>query len=166
VGFLLARRWREDAVGYVDLLAVHPQWQRQGLGSSLLEAALTALPQQGFGKRSSASPPITRERCDSTSVSACQHDSGSTPTSALSAGPSLANTHRSVRGRCQIHMARLRDHAADDQHDAGDQPRNGIEVLIAAARRRRMPARGSGSISLHVRDEKRQLSRSYEQAER
>jgi mycothiol synthase len=38
-GFLLARRWREDGVGYVDLLAVHPEWQRRGLGSSLLEAA-------------------------------------------------------------------------------------------------------------------------------
>ena len=48
VGFLLARRWREDAVGYVDLLAVHPQWQRRGLGSSLLEAAFDRFASAGL----------------------------------------------------------------------------------------------------------------------
>jgi mycothiol synthase len=48
VGFLLARCWREDAVGYVDLLAVHPQWQRRGLGSTLLEAAFDRFASAGL----------------------------------------------------------------------------------------------------------------------
>jgi mycothiol synthase len=39
VGFLLARRWRDEAVGYVDLLGVHPGHQRRGLGSALLQEA-------------------------------------------------------------------------------------------------------------------------------
>jgi mycothiol synthase len=47
-GFLLARRWREDGVGYVDLLAVHPEWQRRGLGSSLLEAAFDRFTSAGL----------------------------------------------------------------------------------------------------------------------
>ena len=47
-GFLLARRWREDGVGYVDILAVHPQWQRRGLGSSLLEAAFDGFASAGL----------------------------------------------------------------------------------------------------------------------
>ena len=38
-GFLLARRWGDQGVGFVDILAVHPDHQRRGLGSSLLRAA-------------------------------------------------------------------------------------------------------------------------------
>jgi mycothiol synthase len=38
-GFLLARRWADEGVGYVDILAVHPDHQRRGLGASLLRAA-------------------------------------------------------------------------------------------------------------------------------
>jgi mycothiol synthase len=38
-GFLLARHWRDEGVGFVDILAVHPDYQRRGLGSSLLRAA-------------------------------------------------------------------------------------------------------------------------------
>jgi len=38
-GFLLARRWRDEGVGFVDILAVYPDHQRRGLGSSLLRAA-------------------------------------------------------------------------------------------------------------------------------
>jgi mycothiol synthase len=38
-GFLLARHWRAEGVGFVDILAVHPDYQRRGLGSSLLRAA-------------------------------------------------------------------------------------------------------------------------------
>ncbi len=47
-GFLLARRWREDAVGYVDLLAVHPEWKHRGVGSSLLEAAFDRFASAGL----------------------------------------------------------------------------------------------------------------------
>jgi mycothiol synthase len=36
VGFALALRWSDEAVGYVDVLAVHPDHQRRGLGSALL----------------------------------------------------------------------------------------------------------------------------------
>lgn len=39
VGFILVRRWDEEAVGFVDLLAVHPDHQRQGLGTGLLRTA-------------------------------------------------------------------------------------------------------------------------------
>jgi mycothiol synthase len=39
LGFLLARRWQDEAVGYVDLLAVAPDHQRQGLGTTMLLTA-------------------------------------------------------------------------------------------------------------------------------
>jgi ribosomal protein S18 acetylase RimI-like enzyme len=39
VGFLLARRWQERSVAFIDLLGVHPDHQRLGLGSALLLAA-------------------------------------------------------------------------------------------------------------------------------
>jgi mycothiol synthase len=39
VGFLLADRWVDESVGYIDLLAVHPERQRQGLGGAMLLAA-------------------------------------------------------------------------------------------------------------------------------
>jgi mycothiol synthase len=39
IGFLLADRWIEEAVGYVDLLAVHPDHQRRGLGAAMLLTA-------------------------------------------------------------------------------------------------------------------------------
>jgi mycothiol synthase len=35
-GFLLARRWTEAPVGFVDILAVHPDHQRNGIGTKLL----------------------------------------------------------------------------------------------------------------------------------
>jgi len=40
VGFLLARRWQEQSVGYVALLAVDPEEQGRGLGTALLQRAL------------------------------------------------------------------------------------------------------------------------------
>lgn len=40
-GFLLARRRDEDRIGYVDILAVHPDYQRRGLGTALLLGAFT-----------------------------------------------------------------------------------------------------------------------------
>lgn len=39
VGFLLARRWRRERVGFVDLLGVHPDHRAGGLGSALLRTA-------------------------------------------------------------------------------------------------------------------------------
>jgi mycothiol synthase len=39
IGFLIADRWAEEAVGYVDLLAVHPDFQRRGLGHAMLLTA-------------------------------------------------------------------------------------------------------------------------------
>jgi mycothiol synthase len=39
VGFLLARRWQEEAVGYVDILAVDPCQRRRGLGTAMLHSA-------------------------------------------------------------------------------------------------------------------------------
>lgn len=47
-GFLLARRWREEGVGYVDILAVHPEFQRRGLGSALLRASFQAFAAAGL----------------------------------------------------------------------------------------------------------------------
>ena len=38
-GFLLARRWRHEGVGFVDILAVHPDYQRRGFGTALLRRA-------------------------------------------------------------------------------------------------------------------------------
>jgi mycothiol synthase len=39
VGFLVSDRWDLEAVGYIDLLAVHPDRQRRGLGSAMLRTA-------------------------------------------------------------------------------------------------------------------------------
>jgi mycothiol synthase len=47
-GFLLARRWGDDAVGYVDLLAVHPRHRGRGLGKRLLATAFAAFAVAGL----------------------------------------------------------------------------------------------------------------------
>ncbi|HXO08039.1 MAG TPA: GNAT family N-acetyltransferase [Solirubrobacteraceae bacterium] len=39
VGFLLARRWAEEGIGFVDVLGVHPGHRRQGVGTALLRSA-------------------------------------------------------------------------------------------------------------------------------
>lgn len=48
VGFLLACRWKDEAVGYVDILAVHPDQQRRGLGTELLQAAFAGFADAGL----------------------------------------------------------------------------------------------------------------------
>jgi mycothiol synthase len=47
-GFLLARRWSDEEVGYVDLLAVDPDHQGRGLGRALLESAFVAFASAGL----------------------------------------------------------------------------------------------------------------------
>jgi mycothiol synthase len=48
VGFLLARRWEEEGVGYVDLLAVDPRYRRRGLGTALLRRTFEAFAAAGL----------------------------------------------------------------------------------------------------------------------
>jgi mycothiol synthase len=48
VGFLLARRWQEQSVGYVALLAVDPEEQGRGLGTALLQRALARFETAGL----------------------------------------------------------------------------------------------------------------------
>lgn len=50
VGFLLARRWQEQSVGYVALLAVDPEQQGRGLGTALLQRALARFETAGLGE--------------------------------------------------------------------------------------------------------------------
>jgi mycothiol synthase len=48
VGFLLARRWRSDAVGFVEILAVHPAEQSRGVGSAMLSDAFARFAEAGL----------------------------------------------------------------------------------------------------------------------
>jgi mycothiol synthase len=48
VAFVLSRRWREEGVGYVDVLAVHPEHQGRGLGAALLASAFAAFAAAGL----------------------------------------------------------------------------------------------------------------------
>jgi mycothiol synthase len=48
VGFLLARRWADEGVGYVDILAVAPRHQRRGLGTALLRSAFGSFAAAGL----------------------------------------------------------------------------------------------------------------------
>jgi len=47
-GFLLARRWEAERVGYVDLLAVDPRYRRRGLGTALLRSAFGSFAATGL----------------------------------------------------------------------------------------------------------------------
>jgi len=47
-GFLLARRWADEGVGYVDILAVAPAYQRRGLGTALLRNAFAVFAAAGL----------------------------------------------------------------------------------------------------------------------
>jgi len=48
VGFLIARRWEDEAVGYVDLLAVDPDHQGRCLGTALLGSGFAAFASAGL----------------------------------------------------------------------------------------------------------------------
>jgi mycothiol synthase len=50
VGFLLARSWQEQSVGYVALLAVDPEEQGRGLGTALLQRALARFETAGLAE--------------------------------------------------------------------------------------------------------------------
>ena len=47
--FLLTLRWRQESAGYVDILAVHPDHQGRGLGTTLLEHAFARFAAAGLG---------------------------------------------------------------------------------------------------------------------
>jgi ribosomal-protein-alanine N-acetyltransferase len=49
IGFTLVRRRMPEGVGYVDLLAVHPDLQGRGVGSALLGAVIDACRSAGLG---------------------------------------------------------------------------------------------------------------------
>ena len=48
VGFLLARRWQEEGVGFVDLLGVHPDHRGHGLASTMLQTAFARFAAAGL----------------------------------------------------------------------------------------------------------------------
>jgi mycothiol synthase len=48
VGFLIARRWQQEASGYVDLLGVAPRHQRRGIGTALLTHAFAGFAGAGL----------------------------------------------------------------------------------------------------------------------
>jgi mycothiol synthase len=49
-GFLLARRRDEEGIGFVDILAVHPGFQRRGLGTALLLGAFSRFAGAGLAE--------------------------------------------------------------------------------------------------------------------
>ncbi len=50
VGFLLARRRREQLLGFIDVLAVGPRHQRRGIGTALLERAFAHFHRAGLSE--------------------------------------------------------------------------------------------------------------------
>ena len=48
VAFLLARRWQARSIGYLDLLAVHPDHQRRGIATALLHTAFAGFAAAGL----------------------------------------------------------------------------------------------------------------------
>ena len=57
-GFVLARRWTEAPVGFVDILAVHPDHQRNGIGTTPFAAEMSVwqMPTPRMRTRISPSP--------------------------------------------------------------------------------------------------------------
>jgi mycothiol synthase len=50
VGFLLARRWSQDGTGFIDVLGVHPEHQRGGVGTAMLRSAFACFHHAGLGR--------------------------------------------------------------------------------------------------------------------
>jgi mycothiol synthase len=50
VGFLLARRWAEESVGFVDLLGVRPDHRRRGLATTMLKTAFSRFAAAGLNE--------------------------------------------------------------------------------------------------------------------
>lgn len=50
VGFLLTRRWAEAPIGFIDVLAVHPDEQGRGLGTAMLRTAFAAFAAAGLAQ--------------------------------------------------------------------------------------------------------------------
>jgi mycothiol synthase len=48
IGFVLARRWQTRSIGYLALLAVHPNHQRHGVGTALLRTAFARFAAAGL----------------------------------------------------------------------------------------------------------------------
>ncbi len=48
LGFLLARRWETELVGFIDVLAVSPSHQRRGIGNALLQYAFALFAEAGL----------------------------------------------------------------------------------------------------------------------
>jgi mycothiol synthase len=48
VGFLLTRQWKDEAVGFIDVLAVDPDQQRRGIATLLLRAAFARFAAAGL----------------------------------------------------------------------------------------------------------------------
>jgi ribosomal protein S18 acetylase RimI-like enzyme len=47
-GFLLARRWREENAGFIDLLGVHPEHRTRGLATAMLQTAFARFAAAGL----------------------------------------------------------------------------------------------------------------------
>lgn len=50
IGFLLARRWLDESVGFVDLLGVHPDHRRRGLAITMLKTTFTRFAAAGLNE--------------------------------------------------------------------------------------------------------------------
>ena len=48
VAFAISRRWDAEQAGYVEILAVHPDHQRRGIGTALLDDVFTAYARAGL----------------------------------------------------------------------------------------------------------------------
>jgi mycothiol synthase len=50
VGFVLARHWKEESIGFIDVLGVHPDHQRRGIATFLLFGVFVRFAAAGLGR--------------------------------------------------------------------------------------------------------------------